>query len=209
MTESIGGSTERYFDQSELRDLFKLAPPNAACSMLTKFHGQSAIGSSGKPSFLSTHPCVIGVASHDVLYSSTVSCDSATVDLTSPETDTPFSRSPFKNAAQHKPSNNNAEHSMVPLGGGLNRTRENRMNAKVRHEQGETQHASKATECDESYSAQCVLDKANDLIAINEYSMAMHILLGLLECQNNVIEGDNKLKVHENISFVAGKLGWL
>jgi hypothetical protein len=53
------------------------------------------------------------------------------------------------------------------------------------------------------------LGKANDLIATNEYSMAMDILLGLLECQNNVIEGDNKLKVHENISFVAGKLGWL
>ena len=82
---SSDSSTARYFNQSELADLFKLSP-KGHCSMMSKFHEKidsNGAGSSGKPSFLTKHPSVIGVASHDVLYSN-VSID---VDLTSPRSE--------------------------------------------------------------------------------------------------------------------------
>ncbi len=89
----IGGSTERYFDQAELRELFKLVPHDAPCSILTKLYKQSAMSSLGKPSFLSTHPNIIGVASHYILYNDPSSNDCSTVNLTTSFAVTPFSRS--------------------------------------------------------------------------------------------------------------------
>ena len=61
----------RYFDNSELKELFKLSPDGVSLT-LQKFNEKvdnNAAVASEKPSFLTKHPSVIGVASHDVLYS--------------------------------------------------------------------------------------------------------------------------------------------
>ena len=217
LTESVSGSTKRYFDQAELRDLFKLAPHDAPCSMLTKFNGASAMGSSGKPSFLSSHPSVVGVASHDVLYSNATANDSSTVDLTSSGSEiTPFSRSPFKSALQNKAvSLDNIEcmdadklSTLKPLGGGYNKSRQARENAKARHEQNKQLDTTNIKD-EQTDPIESTLIKAEAYAANGQYPQAMNMLLGLLENENLVIQGDTKLKVHENISTVASKLGWL
>jgi hypothetical protein len=219
LTESAGGSTKRYFDQAELKDLFKLAPADAPCSMLEKF-GQSAMGSSGKISFLNKDPNVVGVASHDRLYSNATgegNTDSSAVDLTS-SSKTPFSREPFKNTVQSTPpiANDvevidiNEPKTLKPLGSGLNRTRENRENAKARRQDNEQRDATKSAVADKSSSAiDNALSKAHCYMANDKHADAMDVLLGLLENENNAIQGESKLKVHESISFVASKLGWL
>lgn len=215
LTESIGGTTERYFDQAELRDLFKLAPPDAPCSMLTKFNGQSAVGSTGKQSFLTTHSRVVGVASHDLLYNNARgNKESSTVDLTSSTTDTPFSRQPFMSSAENK-ANNSVDCIQVdespkckPLGGGLSRTRQNREDAKAHHNEKALKETAVAAGSKGSMVAS-VIRRSEVLISKNEYAHAMDEMLGLLESENHLIQGNVKLKVHENISFLANKLGWL
>ena len=219
LTESVSGSTKRYFDQTELRDLFKLAPPDAPCSMLTKFNGASAMGSSEKRSFLSSHSCVVGVASHDVLYNNDTANDSNTVDLTTSGTGiTPFSRSPFKTALQNNSSSlNNAEcveanelPNLKPLGGGFNRSRQARENAKVRYQQNKEIHTTNNPVKDEqSDSIESKLIEVEAFAANGKEPLAMDTLLKLLEDENIVIQGDTKLKVHQHISTVASKLGWL
>jgi DNA excision repair protein ERCC-6 len=215
LTESIGGTTERYFDHAELRDLFKLAPPDAPCSMLTKFNGQSAVGSTGKQSFLTTHSRVVGVASHDLLYNNARgNKESSTVDLTSSTTDTPFSRQPFMSSAENK-ANNSVDCIQVdespkckPLGGGLSRTRQNREDAKAHHNEKALKETAVAAGSKGSMVAS-VIRRSEVLISKNEYAHAMDEMLGLLESENHLIQGNVKLKVHENISFLANKLGWL
>jgi hypothetical protein len=179
--------------------------------MLTKFNEQSAIGSSGKPSFLSTHPNVVGVASHDILYSSASSNDCSTVDLTSSSADTPFSRSPFKSTGQSK---SHVECIQVvdspmlkPLDRGLDVTRNNTAGDESRRNRKILKGKSK-TQCNER-SGVDILSGAAVLISANEYAQAMDMLLGLVESKSHLIQGDTKLKVHENISFLAVKLGWL
>jgi len=75
VVETSGSNTARYFTPSELSEVFKLGP-EGECSFLDKMNTdmenrpEAAIGSSGKPSFLSEHPSVIGITSHDDVYSS-------------------------------------------------------------------------------------------------------------------------------------------
>jgi len=218
LTESVSGSTKRYFDQAELRDLFKLAPDGAPCEMLTKFDSESAMDSSGKPSFLSKDPNVIGVASHDVLYNNASSNDGNTAALISSKASaTPFTRSPFKNFV----SNNahNVDDNVVcvqidtppkfeSLGGGLNRTRKNRENAKAR-KQNQSGELKKITETNELSAIDNALVEARTFVTQNQYDQAMDVLLGLLENKSDKIQGDTKLEVHEKISLIANKLGWL
>uniref|UniRef100_A0A7S4JE07 Uncharacterized protein n=1 Tax=Odontella aurita TaxID=265563 RepID=A0A7S4JE07_9STRA len=84
-----GSSTERYFNKDELRRIFQLAP-EGCCEILDKFRGESSkcefdkneaekqnssfiLGASGKPSFLDSHRHVVGLSSHDHLYTSAIS----------------------------------------------------------------------------------------------------------------------------------------
>ena len=218
LTESLSGSTKRYFDREDLRDLFKLSPSDAPCSMLTKFNGSSAMGSSGKPSFLSSHPCVVGVASHDILYNNASANDNSTVDLTSSTTSTAtrFTRSPFKSSGQLKSLDDYMDvigvqnpPNFKPLSGGLNQTRENRMNARAKHGKKELKGFSEATHKNVSAAVEIALSKTDDLITKNELGQAMDILLGLIESEAHLIHGDTKLRVHEHIAHVSSKLGWL
>ncbi|KAL3765216.1 hypothetical protein ACHAWO_009293 [Cyclotella atomus] len=208
------GATKRYFDKADLSDLFKLAPADAPCSMLEKFHDKE------KQSFLSKDPNVIGVASHDVLYDNAVgngSNDNNAVDLTS-SSKTPFSREPFKNSAPiTSPSIADAPianveivevdepQNLMPLGRGLNRTREHRVNAKARR----NDEVKETAKSNESSTVDDALSIATHHMSNNEYANAIDVLLELLENRSNAIQSDAKLKVHENIAFAASKLGWL
>jgi len=206
-------STARYFDHSELKDLFKLAK-SGECPTMEKFNEKidnNGAGSSGKPSFLTKHPSVIGVASHDVLYSN----DTINVDLDSPTSESaPFSRSPFqktKLAKRHLPNQledltvdmpGNGQH-LKPLGG-LNKTRQNREDAKAQHAQ-----VNCITSVPNIGSVDIILSEADISIANGEHGKAMYILLDLVEREMDSIKGDVKLDVHNKISHVACLLGWL
>ncbi|KAL7549675.1 hypothetical protein ACHAWF_012945 [Thalassiosira exigua] len=208
-------STARYFDRAELADLFKLSP-EGECSMMAKFREKmdnNAAGSSGKPSFLTKHPLVIGVASHDVLYSNA----SVDVDLTSPRSsseETPFSRSPFEKTncgtgneqvAHIEDLTLDAPQPVQPLGG-LNRTRQNRADAKTRRKQ-----ESGDTAMDKSNEAiDTTLNEADALIENRQYERVMNMLLGLIEShQMESIKVHQKLDLHKKVSHVATILGWL
>lgn len=207
-------STARYFDHSELKDLFKLAP-EGKCATLEKFNKKSSnngAGSTGKPSFLTKHPSVVGVASHDALYSN-VSVD---VDIDSPKSEeTPFSRSPFqkqktKVTKKHTPHQIEdltletplPDRALKPLGG-LSKTRQSREDAKAQRdlENGVT--------CQLSSVVENVLRQADALIVNQDYGEAMSVLLDLVERDMDDIKGDEKLAVHKKISYAACLLGWL
>lgn len=67
-----GIATERFFDKKDLRKLFELAPAGE-CAMLAKFNDDISVrGSSGKPTFLISHDGVVGVSSHDEVYTRSV-----------------------------------------------------------------------------------------------------------------------------------------
>lgn len=216
-------STARYFDQSELADLFKLAPPGQ-CSMLEKFAqkaNNSASGSSGKPSFLSKHPAVLGVASHDALYTS-IGVD---VDLTSTATsagsaeETPFTKSPFQKAraaGRHErakdtqvievkdPSVN--DENIKPLGG-HNRTRQVREDAKMKRDKGCTDLSS--TLSSTSCTVEKALGSADGHLLAGRADAAMTALLDVVENEIESISSGEKLSLHEKIAEAATLLGWL
>ena len=208
-------STARYFDNSELKDLFKLAPPGK-CATLEKFNERNSdkgsLGSSGKPSFLSKHPSVIGVASHDALYAAT----SADVDLTSPnkseETPLPFSKEPYQREKVAKKDNMSSDYiedltadtPLKPLRGGQNMTRQKREDAKTKRER-ESAAASEPS----NYSVETLLTTSDALIDMQQYAQAMAGLLDFVEKKMDSISGDDKLELHKKVAHIADLLGWL
>ena len=203
---SNAGATARYFDHAELKDLFKLAPDGVSAT-LEKFTNKSdnnAVESSGKPSFLTKHPMVIGVASHDVLYST------VEVDL---DDDSPFSRLPYQKTKAMKgvtPLSNLVEDltlddspdtspALKPLGG-LNKTRQKIEDAKAERNANKADHSSHVGH---------TLRRTDLLIENQKYAEAMEILLSSVERDFAAMTGDEKLAIHSKIAHVSSVLGWL
>jgi len=94
MTNS-GCATERHFTKDDfLKKLFKLSP-KGECKMLEKIKSSvenGAQGSSGKRSILEKHDGVIGISSHDLVYTNKI------VDLVQPE-QPPFAGTPLKQSS--------------------------------------------------------------------------------------------------------------
>ena len=201
---SSDSATARYFDNSELKDLFKLGDEGVS-DTLEKFSmksANSAAGATGKPSFLSKHPLVVGVASHDVLYSSVEDANDEVQILSSDKA--PFSRKPFqRNDSQliHQLQALNVDDTLTPLGGQKNKTRQIIDNAKARR----THDSSRIQICS---TVEQLLSKADSLIAIQEYGKAMVMLLDLVENETK-LSSDTKLALHTKVSCVASLLGWL
>ena len=207
-----GAEMERYFDTAELADLFKLSPIGE-CSMMEKFNERmhnNAAGSSGKPSFLTKHPQVVGVASHDVLYAGISAVD---VDLTSPQSqseETPFSRLPYQKSKKVGKKTQSVpvedltldNTPMKPLGG-LNKTRQNREEAK-KAKRNQEKNAMKSQS-----SVINILSDADAFVADQHHGKAMSSLLDLVENDFDSMKGDEKLAVHKKLSSVACLLGWL
>ena len=205
---SNAGATARYFDHAELKDLFKLAPEGVSAT-LEKFNKKSdnnAAESSGKQSFLTKHPMVIGVASHDVLYS-TIEID---VD-----DDAPFSRLPYQKTggirkgvtplnAQIDLTIDDDSPDLKPLRGGLNRTKQRIEDAK------EAKRAEAMTKKVQNTShVGKILREADSLIENRKYGEALDVLLSSIEGDFALLQGDDKLAIHAKVAQVAGQLGWL
>ena len=208
---SDSSSTARYFDRAELKDLFKLSP-EGECATLEKFRRKSdndAVGASGKRSFLTKHPSVIGVASHDALYAA-VSVD---VDLTSPKAGNkslPFSKEPYQKGVMTKKDSEieiedlTMDTPLKPLGG-LNKTRQKREDAKARR--GDKENTTVSTP--PKSLVENILDKVDALIDNQQHGAAMAMLLDVVDNDLGSITGDEKLAVHTKVAQIAGLLGWL
>ena len=200
-------STERYFEKNELRKLFKLGD-RGECGMLDKFNAKSdndATGASGKKSYLTKHSSVVGVASHDVLYST------GALDKD------PFSRKPYQLKKKDKHSvvedgenvvakksdakvedltvSYSPRFDAIPLG------RSNKPKVKKTEEQQES------TESEDCIVA-ATLDKADTLIADGNLDKAMSLLLDMVD-ENIVLAQDQKLATHGKIAMIGKTLGWL
>ncbi len=207
-------ATARYFDNSELKELFKLSPDGISLT-LEKFNKKidsNAAGASGKPSFLTKHPSVVGVAGHDLLYSTGEVDNDA--DLILPKSEVaPFSRSPFQKAKidkkdsqlirqfDHLTIQSPVSGALKPLGGMNNKTRQNREDAKARRAQ-----ISKTSQ--PVNTIEKVMSKADGLIALQEHGEAMSVLLDLLDEEIDLKRGE-KLVMHTKVSHLASLLGWL
>lgn len=208
---SNAGATARYFDHSELKDLFKLAPDGVSAT-LEKFNKKSdnnAVESSGRPSFLTKHPMVIGVASHDVLYSS------VEIEV---DDETPFSRLPYQKTGIRKgvtplnaqidltldDSSPEMSLDLKPLKGGLNRTKQIIDDAKKAK-----RSQSSSSEAEQGGYVRDILRRADSLIVQKEYGHAMDVLLSSIEGDFALIKGDDKLAIHAKVAQLAGILGWL
>ncbi len=196
---SSDSAAARYFDNSELKELFKLSADGVSPT-LEKFNKQ-ANNNAPRASFLAKHPSVIGVVSHDELYCARELNDD---DMMVPKSqETPFSRSPFQKAAVDK--NDSAliqqledltlSPVLKPLGGMKNKTRQNREDAKSRRGQ--------------MCCIRTVLRKADELIAQQEHLRAVNMLLDLLENEMIKFEGNEKLAFHTKVSHLLSVLGVL
>jgi hypothetical protein len=211
---SSDSAVTRYFDNSELKELFKLSPDGVSLT-LQKFNEKvdnNAAVASEKPSFLTKHPSVVGVASHDVLYSAGEVDDND--DLILPKSDeTPFSRSPFQKTKIDKKDSQLIHHfedltvqspvggALKPLGGKNNKTRQNREDARARRAQN-----SKTLQPVNSIGK--VVRKVDELIALQEHGEAMSVLLDLLDDEID-LKSNEKLALHTRVSHLASLLGWL
>ena len=90
---STGCATERHFSKNDLKELFVLSP-KGECKMLEKINVGSSDkvqGSSGRRSVLEKHDGVLGISSHDMVYTNTI------VDLSRPD-QSPFAGTPPKSS---------------------------------------------------------------------------------------------------------------
>lgn len=194
-------STERYFQKDELRKLFKLGPRGES-TMLDKFNAKSdndATGASGKKSYLTKHASVVGVASHDVLYSA----DALDTD--------PFSRKPYELKKKDKNLLSKSDATVedltipysprfdaVPLGRG-------RANKAKVNKTEKPQESSESKDC----AVAATLDEADELIANGNLDKAMSMLLDVVENENIILPQDQKLATHGKIAQISDSLGWL
>lgn len=209
LSGSSTSTTERYFEQDELRELFKLGPRGES-TMLKKFNSKinnDTTGASGKKSFLTKHSSVVGVASHDVLYSTgTLEKD-------------PFSRQPYQlKKAKHRRSdtdvNNenvtNKDHNSlievltIPYSPRFDAIPLGRNKSKAAKTEKLHQNASSS-----SSKIVATLDEVNTLTADEHYEKAMALLLDIVEDENIALDQNDKLKTHSKISQIGNILGWL
>jgi hypothetical protein len=210
---SNSSTTERYFEKDELRELFKLGSRGFS-SMMDKFNSKTdndATGASGKKSFLTKHTSVVGVASHDVLYST------GALDKD------PFSREPYqlKKAKGRRSASSDENGTIkddsdsiedltipyspradaVPLG---NKSNKAKVTKTKTSEPTSTAESGSNTE-----EVVATLDEADSLIADQEYDKAMSLLLDMVENENIILAQNHKLDTHGKIAQIGKILGWL
>jgi len=211
---SSNSTTERYFEKDELRELFKLSARGES-SMMNKFNlktDNDATGASGKKSFLTKHTSVVGVASHDVLYST------GALDKD------PFSREPYqlkkakgKRSASSddngtiKDDGDSIEDLTIPYSPRADAVPLGNKSNKVKVTKTKTSNEPKSTAESGSNTEEVVatLDEADSLIADQEYDKAMSLLLDMVENENIVLAQNHKLETHGKIAQIGKILGWL
>jgi len=227
-----GDATERHFDKAELRRIFKL-DPIGHCDMIGKLGRHSGPETS---SILESIKCVLGVTSHDLVYTR----EEVAVGMN--ESILPFSTTPLRstgrlknilcidcsddetesfnkeNIFSNKIYEENDDDGFIPLG----RDRWNK-NTNVNSKSLTSQHHDDSSN---NYKTQTLFQhensKQNITLATIEKCLAkvdellkrddhiekcMEVLLDILESEN--LDKKIKLKVHKNIANAANRLEWL
>jgi hypothetical protein len=204
---STGNSTERYFDKKDLRKLFELAPAGT-CEVLDKIqakHNHEPMGSSGKPTFLTSHPGVVGVSSHDDIYLSAVNNVPDSGEIATPFGGSSANKPPrVLGRAQKVLSKRRIDFSS---GGGekenspdkiIGSTSETAIDVDMAVEQG-----NRLLEAE----IEALLGKADSLREQGNEVEATSILLDLVE--NETVKGEQKLLVHQGLAELGRSLGEL
>ena len=88
---NAGDATERHFSKDELRRMFTLEPIGK-CDIIERLGGdlKTTLGSSGKSTILQSHHSVIGITSHDLVYTR------EEVDIDLNKSNLPFASTPLR-----------------------------------------------------------------------------------------------------------------
>ena len=215
VTGTSGSATERHFARDDLRKIFTLAPAGE-CEMLTMINaksgnGSNAVGASGKPSFLEDHPKVVGVSSHDMLYTNSI----IEVD---DEPETPFAGTPLRKQskamgrAQRALAADSNTRTKLDFGEVIDeessaseapidlRSERKPLATVSNKEQG-------GENTEKSQDLSVLLGGIDDMINSGLAEEAMSKLLEGLE--SGSVTGPEKLKMHQKIAATATFLGWL
>jgi hypothetical protein len=196
---SAGNATERYFDQKDLRKLFRLAPAGT-CEVLAKLQADHRVtlGSSGRPTFLESHtPGVVGVSCHDGIY--------APSEIEKPgglKCGTPANVPRVIGRSQKVLSKMQIDFSVADkkenfAAGNLPPTSDRKVAAMP---------TSKDTERSGTDMG-AFLDEVDVLKARGDLVDAMNILVELVE--NPLLDKKQKLRMHQGLAEMGSKLGWL
>jgi hypothetical protein len=221
---STGSATTRYFDRSELSKMFKLAPAGA-CEILErlKASGQGGSNLSGQ-TILSSHEGVVGVSSHDGLY--TAKSLVTLVDEDDSPNKNPFSSNPDPS---HPPSlrleNMGVDENKKPAEKVLGRS-QRALLGKDEKENMPTRDAATIAISRESMGGNRTniedpqtqsrdnrldaLRRVDEMRASGKLVSALSLLMDLFEGKYKALDDkDVKMKVHERIALISNELGWL
>lgn len=220
-----GSATERHFDKDDLRKIFTLGPPGECemLSMITRKAGSAnnAVGASGKPSFLENHPGVVGLSSHDKLYTNFV----IEVD---DEPETPFAGTPLRKQskamgrAQSALAANSNTRTKLDFGGLIDEdsltphepidlSSDRKPLARISNKGKEGKKRSDATSKKKSSSEALDIDIAlSDVDTLLDSSRNEDVMSKLLDrLESCRVNGPEKLSLHKKIATTATQLGWL
>ena len=219
VTGTSGSATERHFARDDLRKIFTLAPAGE-CEMLTMINaksgnGSDAVGASGKPSFLEDHSSVVGLSSHDMLYTNSI----IEVD---DEPETPFAGTPLRKQgktmgrAQRALAADSDTRTKLDFGDAIDEESspaetpidlrsERKPLAIVSNKEKGSSNFPETPE--KSQDPNVILGGVDDLINSGRAEDAMANLLDFLE--SGSVTGPEKLKMHQKIAATAASLGWL
>ena len=220
-----GSATERHFDKDDLRKIFTLGPVGECemLSMITRKSGNSsdAVGASGKPSFLENHPGVVGLSSHDKLYTNCV----IEVD---DEPETPFAGTPLRKQgkamgrAQRALAASSSTRTKLDFGGAIDEDSPSsaepvdlssarkplaRISNKSQEEKKSSAVPFEKNASSEGFDINNALSDVDDMLDSGRSEDAMSKLLDLLE--SGAVNGPEKLSLHKKIATAATDLGWL
>jgi hypothetical protein len=221
---STGSATTRYFDSSELRKMFKLAPAGQ-CEILERLKnsGHGGSNSSGQ-TIISSHEGVVGVSSHDGLYSAK-SLVTLVDDDDFPDKN-PFSSNPDQS---HRPNfrveNIEVDENKQPAAKVFGRSQRALLGKDeigknipsrdvatiatsrgsmggnhVNIEDPQTQFRVKPLD---------ILHQVDEMRASGKLISAMSLLMDLFEDKYEALEKDVTIKVHERTALISNELGWL
>ena len=221
VTGTSGSATERHFARDDLRKIFTLAPAGE-CEMLTMINAKSgnknnAVGASGKPSFLEDHFGVVGLSSHDMLYTNSI----VEVD---DEPETPFAGTPLRKQcktmgraqrALAADSNTRTKLDFEEVIGEessatdapIDLRSERKPLATVSNKEQGGDNATENIASEKSQDPDVILDGIDDLINSGRAEDAMSKLLDVLE--SGSVAGPEKLIMHQKIAATATRLRWL
>ena len=221
-----GSATERHFDKDDLRKIFTLGSPGE-CEMLSMIKRKAgstngAVGASGKPSFLESHPGVVGLSSHDKLYTNSV------IEIDN-EPETPFAGTPLRNQsramgrAQRALVANSNTRTKLDFGGIIDEnspapneptdlSNDRKPLARISNKDGEQEKKRSADPFEKKISSAALdiniaLSDVDAMLEAGRGEDAMSQLLDLLE--SGTVNGPGKISMHKKIATTATQLGWL